>query len=262
MLGIGKNKKSKNQKKSSAIAFVDYEHWFYASMNLWRMSPDTDKWRLEIEQYGIKDILVFADFSSPVISAELPKIRTITNTIIETRQPVGYKKNITDFIMLDYIYQTVANQPEIDTYILFTGDGHFQSVVKYLMQRCGKRVIVYGVRNAFSAGLKATADQTFELPTQAEEMQVYYKMLIKNFVYIADKEKIIPTFMGTVSAVAAKNNVPAEKIKQALSEMLNKGWCYRKELEIEINKTIKILAVNWEALVEAGLCTDVLIPSN
>ena len=59
-----------------------------------------------------------------------------------------YKKDMTDFIMLDYIYQTAALRPEIGVYILFTGDAHFQSVTKYLAQRLGKEVVIYGVTEA------------------------------------------------------------------------------------------------------------------
>lgn len=70
--------------------------------------------------------MVFADFSHRGIKEEIPKIRAITNTIIETQNSfAGHKKDMTDFIMLDYIYQYVSDYPETGTIILFNGDGYF-----------------------------------------------------------------------------------------------------------------------------------------
>ena len=79
------------------------------------------------------------------IADSLNSVRAMTNTVISTQQSSPHhKKDMTDFIMLDYIYQVSAERSDVGTYILFTGDGHFQSVVKYLTQKMGKRVIVYG----------------------------------------------------------------------------------------------------------------------
>ena len=41
--------------------------------------------------------------------------------------------------MLDYIYQDVDDYPKTDTYIIFSGDGHFSSVATYLKKTIGKR---------------------------------------------------------------------------------------------------------------------------
>ena len=116
-------------------------------------------WRAELSaKYTLDDILIFGDFSFPGIRDELPELRNITNSIIETHQQTGHhKKDMTDFIMLDYIYQAAALCPDIQTYILFTGDGHFHSVVKYLTQRLNKKVVVYGIHGAFSNQLQAVA---------------------------------------------------------------------------------------------------------
>ena len=42
------------------------------------------------------------------------------------------------------------------------------------------------------------------------------------------KINIIPTFNGTVSAVARHNEVPEELIHAALQEMLDKGLIYQR----------------------------------
>lgn len=109
--------------KPKAIVFVDYEHWFYSYRKLYHMTPDIFNWQKKLEEtYFLNDIMVFANFSGREIREELTKLRTITNSIIETQQITNFAKEMTDFIMLDYIYQYVIEHPEVDTFILFTGE--------------------------------------------------------------------------------------------------------------------------------------------
>lgn len=159
---------------------------------------------------------------------------------------------MTDFIMLDRLYQTAAEDTGPDTYILFTGDGHFQPVTRYLTQKKKKQVIVYGVQNAFSAQLKAAATQYIEYPYPAELTRRYYHMILQNFDYISGKN-INPTFLKTVEAVADHNQIPQDAIRAALQEMLDKGYVYQKEVPIAFNRKIKIVCANWEQLIKDGL---------
>ena len=105
--------------KPKAIAFVDYEHWYYSYKNQFGIKPDVLAWRQQLdENYVVEDIMVFAEFGHHGIGDELSKLRNITNTIIETAQPNGHhKKDMTDFIMLDYIYQTAISRPEMEIYL-------------------------------------------------------------------------------------------------------------------------------------------------
>lgn len=238
-----------------AMAFVDYEHWFYSYKQTFCIAPDPIGWRKELEEaYALEDIMVFADFSYNGINAEISKLRAITNTIIETQQTNGrHKKDMTDFIMLDYIYQTSALHPEIGTYILFTGDGHFQSVAKYLTQRLKKQVIIYGVKGAISSQLKAIATEVHELPGTAEQTKALYGMIVSNMAYVSENDDIIPTFRGTVSAVSRRYQQPEDLVTAALQEMLDQGLLYQKERRVDFNRKVRIIAANWEALEKNGL---------
>ncbi len=239
---------------NTAIAFVDYEYWFYSYQNRFRLKTDPMEWRTELEkEYNLKDIMIFGDFSNPKLSAELPKLRTVTNTIVETgNSDFHRKKDMTDFIMLDYIYQTVTHQKDIGTFILFTGDGHFQSVVKYITQQLRKKVVVYGVKDTFSNQLRAVASETVQLPAEDTVIKNYYPMIISNLAYVADKPNIVPTFMGTVEAVARKNGVPEDGVKAALCQMIDGGLIYQRPQRVAFNKNVKIVVPNWEKLIEEG----------
>lgn len=236
-----------------AAAFVDYEHWYYSIQNNFHLKPDPVAWRSELDQkYSIDTIMVFADFSHKGLREEITKIRSITNTIIETQNSFPrYKKDMTDFIMLDYIYQYVAEHPETGTIILFTGDGHFQSVTKYITQKLERNVIVYAIKNAFSSQLKNAATKSFEIPTEKEVLEAIYPLIISILEYISNKTSF-PTFMRTVEAVANRNNIEQEFVHAALADMINKGWIEHDTQKLHF-RTISTLKVNWTKLKEAGL---------
>lgn len=238
-----------------ANVFVDYEHWYYSCRNLFHIDPDPISWRKELDaKYSIEKIFVFADFSNKGINEGLDKLHAISNTVISTQQPNGrHKKDMTDFVMLDHIYQVSAEDQEVGTYIIFTGDGHFQSVVKYLTQKLGKKVIIYGVTNATSSRLKDVATEVHEVPAPEEVIQSRYQMIVENLAYVLDRDNIIPTFKGTVAAVARRNEVPEDEVAIALHEMLNKGLIHRTDRRVEFNRTVKVLSADWDALIEAGL---------
>lgn len=243
--------------KTKAIAFVDYEHWFYSYYKLYHIKPNMIEWRQKLEEeFDLDDVMVFGDFSYKTIGDELIKIRSVTNSIIETRQTMSdSKKDMTDFVMLDYIYRYVNEHPKTNTYILFTGDAHFQAVVKYLKQVHKKEVIVYGVKNALSSQLREIASKTYELPASDEIVKRLYPIIVKNMAYVSDKLNIIPTFNSTARTLSERNGISEELIKTALSEMLGKGLLYTRKQRVAFNQSVNVLAANWEALEKEGLWT-------
>lgn len=240
---------------NKAIAFVDYEHWYYGFKNIFHMEPDPISWRKELdEHYSMEEIMVFGDFSNDGITDGLNKLRAISNTVISTQQPHDrHKKDMTDFIMLDYIYRVSAERHDVDTYILFTGDGHFQSVAKYLIQKLGKKVIVYGVTRSISNRLKDVATEVHEIPHAAEVAKDRYQMIVNNMAYVSTRSHIFPSFRGTVEAVARHNDVPEEEVATALREMLDRGLLVQKERRVDFNRKVKVVTADWEALIAAGL---------
>ena len=242
--------------KPKALAFVDYEHWFYSYRLQFGMKPNVTSWMESLqEKYDVLDVMVFAAFDQKAIHDELTALRNITNTIIETHQQNGYhKKDMTDFIMLDYIYQTAATRPEIDVFVLFTGDGHFHSVTKYLTQRLNKTVVIYGVKGAFSNQLKAVASESCELPDDDTTVLEYQRMIVSNLDYASQHDRIIATFNGTVQAVIRHNpGVSEEILRQVLRQMLDDGLLVQKYRNVDFRSRVKEIVPDWEKLHEAGL---------
>lgn len=159
--------KTSGTAKPSAIAFVDYEHWYISMDRVFKSKPDIRKWCNTIsQQYDVRDILFFGDFSNPSLRAEITRIREVSSSIIETQNASAFhKKDYTDFIMLDHIYQRAMTYgTDTDVFIIFSGDGHFSSVTSFLVNRCNKTVAVYGVRDCLSTQLKNTASVASEWP--------------------------------------------------------------------------------------------------
>ena len=157
------------------------------------------------------------------------------------------------FVMLDYIYRNVTSRNDVGTYIIFTGDGHFQSVVKYLVQKRHKKVVVYGVTDTFSKRLQGVASDIRLLPDEEELNNSYMRMIVRNLAHVEAKANIIPTFWGTIEAVSKRNNVPDDRVKATLLRMMANGYVFQKDFSINSSKQVRIVAADWKKIKAAGL---------
>jgi uncharacterized LabA/DUF88 family protein len=251
MFSLFKRKQTTRTGKPKAIAFVDYEHWFISLDKLHRhQRPDIKGWRNELaNRFELQEIIFFADFSNPTIRLEIPRIREVSNYIIETQNTSSsHKKDFTDFIMLDHIYQKAINSPEINTFILFSGDGHFNSVCNYLITQLGKQVGVYAIRGGMSNQLKNTASWVELLPKNVDPDLAVYRLILGNLRQLQDNKakKSYPTFWATVEAVARQNTLKRRDVANALRYLIAQGCISQYEAKPEKGKTIKALTVDWK----------------
>ena len=249
-------KRQSSHKKPHAIAFVDYEHWYISLEKLHHQKPDIKAWFNDIStKYDVKDIIFFADFSNTAIRLEIPKIREVSSTVIETQNASAHhKKDFTDFIMLDHIYQKAVEAHNIDTFIIFSGDGHFSSAVSFLVTRRKKEVIVYGVKDAISTQLKNCATCSYELPGRDEELYRCYAAILSSLKPLTEKngkkkgKKSYPTFWATVEAVSRKNKIDKGYVTKAMRKLMDEGYIFQKKAKVSAVKTIKVLDVNWDSV--------------
>lgn len=246
LFGFKKRSRLPSDRKR-AIAFVDYEHWYISLNNLYGIKPDIRAWRAILsEKYDVKSIYFFGNFSNPALRAEISKIREISSLIIETQNSAAhYKKDFTDFIMLDHIYQSAIDSENIDAFIIFTGDGHFSSVVSYLVTKCRKEVGIFAVRDALSSQLKNSASYSITVPSN-EELTLHIKRLIIkaiNTVY-EENAKPRPTFLATAQAVAKNSPAELDTVKSVMNSLIKDGVIFQKRIKVGYNKSIKILAIN------------------
>lgn len=246
--------------KRKGIAFVDFEHWCFSLRDEFKMRPNITEWVEDIfHRASIEEILFFGDFSEPALQNEMGAIRTYTNRIIDTHNPDRHKKDFTDFIMIDHIYQTVISRPEISCFFIVTGDGHFNSVASFLKNYCQKEIGVYGVKGCMSSSLKKTASWYIELPEQSDMYLTYYKMILDNLYHLQSTNKfILPTFMKTVQAVSDRYNVADELIASALRKLLDEGYVYleKRRRPGGFHEQINVLVPDWNKIEENRIWTN------
>lgn len=245
--------------KPRAIAFVDYEHWYISMIKMHDRKPDIKAWYGDMSsRYNVTEVCFFGDFSNQSLRSEIPRIREVTNFVIETQNASPHhKKDYTDFIMLDHIYQRAMTARDIDTFIIFSGDGHFSSVVSFLNIKLEKDVGIYGVKDAISNQLKNSASWVVELPNTKAENLEYYRMILRNLRNLQNaqkgkKKKQRAAFWPTVEAVSKYNGAEKDKVADALRSLIGEGYIYQTQEKLQ-QKTIKVMQVNWEKVKKDGL---------
>lgn len=246
-------RKKKPTAAPRVIAFVDYEHWYISMTKRYGEKPDIKAWRDELSsRYQIVDILFFGDFSNPSLRSEISRIREVSNTIIDTQNAsLHYKKDFTDFIMLDHIYQRAFDAKPEDAFVIFSGDGHFSSVVSYLVTKCRREVGIWGVRGAVSAQLKGSATYWVELPTEEAILLGYQKALCRKVAQLCDARRR-PTFRATAEKIAEECEAPLERIEVLLNDLLEKEIIFQKRVYIR-GKGVKVLDIDREKARKQGL---------
>jgi len=247
--------------KKRALVFVDYEHWYISLEKLHNQKPDIRGWYKELSQkYDVRDIFFFADFSNTSIRLEIPRIREVSSTIVETQNTSPHhKKDFTDFIMLDHIYQKAMTADNIDAFIIFSGDGHFSSAATFLHAKCGKEVGVYAVKNAASTVLKNSATWMIEIPEKKDPFAEIYSLILANLKSLekaSGKKKNYPTFWATVESVARKNALSKSTVAEALRKLISDQVVFQKQENISSGKSIKTVNVNWAEARKRGLSAE------
>ncbi len=241
-----------------AIAVVDFEHWYIALERGFGIKPDIKSWSEEIRtEYNVEEMAFFGDFSNHGLRGEIDKIRTAGGMVINTQNSSeNYEKDFTDFIMLDYIYQKAMTNKKIDTFIIFTGDGHFSSVVRFIINVCRKKVGIYGVKNAISYQLRDSASYYREVPAGAAAFSDYYKMIATRMSYLMVHRETpsAATEKEIIEKVAEKHGAPKKAIAIALSHMIEQGYLYKNEPEKGKKRAKNApLRANWQKLERDGI---------
>lgn len=248
------SKKDPLRRLPRAVAFVDYEHWYISMDKMYHTKPDIRGWVEDMSKtMNVQDIYFFADFSKGSLREEIPKIRGFTNKIIETgNMSARVQKDFTDFIMLDHIYQqALSHLRDVDVFIIFTGDGHFYSVVSFLKNICKKQVGIYAVRGALSSQLRLTANWCIEYPNDYDKYKPYCQAI---FTYLNNhaSDRYAPTFLSTIDDVSRRTGKPLDEIRGAMQWLAESGYVVRSQENRE-GKTVTAVSAEWHSVVRDGL---------
>lgn len=246
------------------IVFVDYESWFYGLHNQFNAETDVSGWFRDLKTKGmIDDIYIFGDFeNNKMIAQDRLKLRTLTSNIIDCAN-FESKKDYTDFIILDRIYQTAIRDDLIQQYIIFSGDGHFSNVAAFLKNFKDKVVGIYAIAGTLSQQLKNSASwveiinpsdiqkeepddvKSEQTETEEEKGDGYYRKLILDYIRDnATSPTFVPTFTNTVSNVSATNSISKELLSGLLKQLIEENIVTQRLQKTYCGKVLKGLSLN------------------
>lgn len=230
-------------KKLSTAVFVDYEN-FYITKQVLKSSTDIDDILQEIKKdSAILHLAIYADFNKNVPQAE--KIRLDSKYPNKVRECSSYsayqEKDLTDFYLLDDIYQTLITNPTIEQFILITGDGHFHSVVVHLRLHHDKKVGVIAFKGSLSARLRDNADWFRELEPNYDFDFSY----VLNTLYFNEKNQYHSFFKSVVDNCSQFNKVDPSLIKASLEYLIANEYVLPKIIETDHGER-RVLTVDWE----------------
>ncbi len=239
----------------SAAVFVDYEHWYISLNNNYGIRPNIKSWFENLQKrVNIKEVVFFADFSHKNLADEIGRIRPFTNKIIDTRSPTGTKKDFTDFIILDNIYQKALLADDIEAFILFSGDGHFSSVTSFLKNIYGKEVGVYAIKGCFSRQLQETSTWCVTLPDEADVFGLYYQKILEYLKTEENKNsKKLPTYAKCIDELSKDKRIDRKKAVIALDKLIKNNVISKRSFKGQGFTVKDALFVDWELAAENEL---------
>lgn len=226
MIFTARKTRNNNDAAVQTLIYIDYESLFYGMYDRYKLKPDLDALVEELKKQGkfAESIKVFGDFSNELIKSEQGKIRTITSTIIDCQQPGndGHKKDYTDFLMLDSIYQDSMTKPHVEQFILVTGDNHYSSVATFLRTQKDKVIGVYAVEGTLGQQLANCSSWVKTIVPRDASEEKYRENLMLCLKSAQDKN-IKSTFMNTLNHATEFYGGVYDMYRRVLSDMIGAG---------------------------------------
>lgn len=155
----------KNSKNQVAV-FFDYENIVYSLRNRFEQKANFEALMTKCQEFGqIVVAKAYADWGLPYISPALTYALQSSGFDLEfvptgATQANSPRKNVADLYMAIQTMDALMKYPEVDTFILLTGDRDFMLLVNYL-KRSGKKVVAIGVDGSSSYYLTQAVDDFF-----------------------------------------------------------------------------------------------------
>ncbi len=156
--------------------FIDWENIYISTVSEYNSKPNVSAILEKSREYGrIVSATAYADWTDGDFRDAPPTLYSngISPRYISARYFPGGKSqkrrtNSIDVMLAVECSDFLHNHPQVDTYVLVTGDGDFIPLVSLLRSR-GKRVVVIGVSEATSYHLIESADDFISYASLLEE---------------------------------------------------------------------------------------------
>ncbi|MDR1704147.1 MAG: NYN domain-containing protein [Clostridiales bacterium] len=243
-LDKGNFKAQCEESTDETLVFVDFESFYYGCLNQHGLEPDVDAWFDDVKKRGrILDVVFFADWSEPKIKSYKQKIRYISQSIIDCDKEENVTgrdaKDVTDFIMLDHIYQRLIRQAGVQQIVIFTGDRHFLSVVAFARKFQDKKIGIYSLSTSYCRALAEAADWYVSLVPPVDlsvEKEVVENINWNN----QNKQDFYVLFGPTRNFIATKMGKDASAVGAVMTKLQQHGVIKSSELDFNGKSTSRL----------------------
>ncbi len=219
--------------------FVDFENIRYSTINSFGREPDPLLWRDMAMKHGLMGVArAYADFDqhpdavrTRLDVAGFEAFHYPAKRVTDASGRERYTSR-SDLNMAVDIINTALVRPDINTFLIFSGDKDFIRLVTTLRNRLGKRVIIAGVPGSVSPELVAAAGESdmIEMEPSAdvdaaviEAIDTYIRQLHEGFV---------PTqshMSRTLWRFLDRSLLASEHIEAKVMEFLRKGVLTKRQ---------------------------------
>lgn len=219
--------------------FVDFENIRYSTINSFGREPDPLQWRDMAMEHGLMAVArAYADFDqhpdairTRLDVAGFEAFHYPAKRVTDASGRERYTSR-SDLNMAVDIINTALVRPDINTFMIFSGDKDFIRLVTTLRNRLGKRVIIAGVPGSVSPELVAAAGE--ENPIEMEPSADVDAAVIEAIdTYIRQlHEGFVPTqshMSRTLWRFLDRALLPSEHIEAKVMEFLRKGVLSKRQ---------------------------------
>jgi uncharacterized LabA/DUF88 family protein len=227
------------EQPAEVAVFVDFENIRYSTINSFGREPDPIAWRDKALRYGLMSVArAYADFDQHPLQArtrlDVAGFESHHYPAKRTTDSHGREKlaSRSDLNLVIDIINTALVRPDIEIFLLFTGDKDFIRLVTTLRNRLGRRVVICGVPGSVSPDLVAAAGEEDPVEvTQSADVDIAVIQAIDTYVKQLH-EGFVPTqshMSRTLWRFLDRNSLPSEHIEAKVMEFLRKGVLTKRQ---------------------------------
>ncbi|HWV36095.1 MAG TPA: NYN domain-containing protein [Thermomicrobiales bacterium] len=224
---------------TEVAVFVDFENIRYSTINSFGREPDPLAWRDKAMKYGLMSVArAYADFEQhppqartrlDVAGFEAHHYPAKKSTDSHGREKIASRSDLN--LVVDII-NTALVRPDIELFMIFSGDKDFIRLVTTLRNRLGKRVIICGVPGSVSPDLVAAAGEEDPIEmTQSADVDMAVIRAVDTYVKQLH-EGFVPTqshMSRTLWRFLDRDMLPSEHIEAKVMEFLRKGVLTKRQ---------------------------------
>lgn len=220
----------------SVALFIDFENIRYSALNTLETDIDPQLLMAKARRYGRVNVAnAYADFSrQPEFYKRSLEAAGITRVDVPIKVSNNREQSVVDLYMVMDIFDTVLDRPNIQTFLLMTGDRDFVRICAKLKNRFDKKVVISGIPGSISNDLiaSATTFDALELPvTDTNRKRVRERQIVRYLNDVEPQSKMPPSYTWLrvkLLEPSSRLNMTMEEADILLSDLVKRNILSRE----------------------------------